>query len=131
MGKDKKKAPHRKQCKACPWRKDVVPERDIPNGYCKTRHENLKNTIARPGEIVFGALRVMACHDSPVGREEPCVGWVMHQLGPGNNIGLRMRALDGRYNNYETVGEQHTTLEATLGLEDDEEEIDWGDEEDE
>lgn len=35
------------QCKACPWRKDVVPERDIPGGYSKERHRNLKDTIAQ------------------------------------------------------------------------------------
>lgn len=102
-----------KQCKACPWRKDVVPDRDIPGGYCPTKHENLASTIAVPGSLQSTG-RVMACHESKVGRERECVGWVVHQLGPGNNIMLRLSARDGRYNKLETVGPQHQRFEDTL-----------------
>jgi hypothetical protein len=105
----------RKQCKKCPWRKDVDPN-DIPNGYCSTKHANLKNTIAKPGEMRLGpAMHVMACHETPVGKELPCVGWLDNQLGPGNNLALRLRVVMGEIDaNIETVGEQHETFEDTL-----------------
>ena len=57
---------------------------------------------------------MMACHESKPEDEYPCVGWLMQQLGPGNNIALRLRAMDGRFDELELVGEQHETLEATL-----------------
>ena len=115
------------QCKACPWKKNTNP-RDIPNGYCPTKHANLRSTIAKPGDISNvgrGGLHLMACHESDVGKEQPCVGWLSHQLGPGNNIALRFMALDGRFNGLKLDGPQHRTFEATLGKDDDG--IDWGD----
>lgn len=108
--------PKLKQCKACPWKKSVKPNKDIPNNYCATKHANLKNTIARPGDLegIGSTVRVMACHESEVGDESPCVGWVYNQLGTGNNIALRMLARDGRYAGLKIVGEQHETFEDTL-----------------
>lgn len=104
----------RKQCKKCPWRKDVNP-RDIPNGYCEVKHAALESTIAEPGVIQAGPLRLMACHETPPGRELPCVGWLAHQLGEGNNIALRLAVIQGRIDgNIETVGEQHERFEDTL-----------------
>ncbi len=104
------------QCKACPWRKDVVPNRDIPGGYCATKHRKLKGTIAKPGEFrLGGCINVMACHESPVGKERACVGWASHQLGPGNNIALRLYACHTKkFNDMETVGPQHERFEDTL-----------------
>lgn len=105
-----------RQCAKCPWKKSTDP-RDIPNGYCETKHRNLKSTIARPGDLssVFsGTLRAMACHDSMPGKEIPCVGWVANQIGPGNNIALRLRVMSGSIRVPETVGEQHETFEDTL-----------------
>jgi hypothetical protein len=106
----------RVQCKACPWRRDVVAARDIPGGYCESKHAALAGTIAEPGslESLSQPVRAMACHESPMGSEYECVGWVMHQLGPGNNIALRMLARDGRYAGYRTVGEQCESFEQTL-----------------
>lgn len=103
-----------KQCKACPWRKDVRPAEDIPGGYCETKHRALKDTIATPGLVQIGVVRMMACHESAVGAEQPCVGWVVNQLGPGNNIALRLLALDGRFRNVRTEGPQHARFEDTL-----------------
>jgi hypothetical protein len=107
----------RRQCAKCPWRTDVDPH-DIPNGYCEVKHANLKDTIAEPGSVADlgrGSLRVMACHEFPEGRESPCVGWVFNQLGPGNNIALRMQALDGRFKDWKLADvEQHETFEDTL-----------------
>jgi len=103
-----------RQCKACPWRKGVRPAEDIPGEYCETKHRALKDTIATPGLVQRGPLRMMACHESPVGAEQPCVGWVVNQLGPGNNIALRLLALDGRFRNVRTDGPQHPRFEDTL-----------------
>ena len=112
----------KKQCKACPWKVSTVPDRDIPNGYACDKHANLKSTIARPGDLrgIGRSLHVMACHESPVGDEQPCVGWLANQLGPGNNMALRMRARhDKRLSQFELDGEQHKTFGATLRGDDD------------
>jgi len=106
----------RRQCKKCPWRKDVDPF-DIPNGYCPTKHANLASTIADPGSTrgLGGGVQAMACHESPPGREVSCVGWLANQLGPGNNLALRLMAMSGKVDtNYELVGEQHKRFEDTL-----------------
>jgi len=103
----------RRQCKACPWKKSTDPH-DIPGGYCEKKHANLKGTIAEPGRLLSGPMRMMACHEFPEGEEKPCVGWLEHQLGPGNNIGLRMRLISGHIEPFETVGEQHERFEDTL-----------------
>lgn len=103
----------RVQCKACPWRKDVVPDRDIPGGYEARKHKALRETIARPGNLrgMFGGeMKLMACHESNPGAEIVCVGW----LGPGSNIALRMRAIQGDFPEFELRGEQHETFEDTL-----------------
>lgn len=103
-----------KQCKKCPWRVDVDPH-DIPNGYCTTKHAALRGTIAEPGRISFGPLRIMACHETTPKKERACVGWLANQLGPGNNIGLRMAAINGRVETrFTLVGEQHARFEDTL-----------------
>lgn len=117
----------RVQCKGCPWKRSTVPARDIPT-YDEQKHRDLECTIAAPADAqalldmldargddvrAFG-LRAMACHESPVGRETLCVGWVMHQLGPGNNLLLRFIARDGRFRGYRTVGEQCESLEETI-----------------
>lgn len=103
-----------KQCPKCPWRQDVDPH-DIANGYCETKHRALESTIASPGDLsclAGGTIHVMACHET---RDAHCVGWLLNQLGPGNNIGLRLDAMScGNIREVELVGEQHETLEETL-----------------
>lgn len=110
-----------KQCKACPWKKSTSPEKDIPGGYSEEQHEALSCTIARPGDMsgVGRAMHVMACHETTPGKERHCVGWTLHQLGPGNNLALRMRAMsDPSFR--EAVGKmtldgpQHERLEDTM-----------------
>lgn len=104
----------RKQCNKCPWRVDVDPN-DIPNGYCQAKHASLKKTIARPGSFATQGMAMMACHETPPGKEKPCVGWLANQLGPGNNIGLRLAVIRGLVSvDVELVGEQHETFEDTL-----------------
>lgn len=104
----------RRQCKACPWRVGVDAPRDIPGGYCETKHAKLKGTIRSGLESLNGPLRVMACHEYDVGAELPCVGWLANQLGPGNNIALRLRAMRGELPKFTLRGEQHETFEDTL-----------------
>jgi hypothetical protein len=110
-----KKLKRLRQCEKCPWRKDVDPH-DIPNGYCEKKHAALKKTIAKPGDIGAlvsgGPLNIMACHET---HDAHCVGWLVNQLGPGNNIPLRMSMR--QYENarhLKTIGEQHETFEHTL-----------------
>jgi hypothetical protein len=55
-------------------------------------HRALAATIAVPGFAV-GPGSAMACHEHPPGEEAHCVGWLMNQLGPGNNIALRLRMM--------------------------------------
>lgn len=105
-----------RQCEKCPWKVSTDP-RDIPNGYSEERHCGLSRTIARPGDVggMFATQHVMACHESPPGEEAHCVGWLMHQLGPGNNIGLRIQMM--QCENIRAVqldGPQHETFEDTL-----------------
>lgn len=98
------------QCEKCPWRKDVDPH-DIPNGYCETKHRGLENTIARPGEILQ-QRPAMACHET---HDAHCIGWLVNQVGPGNNIALRLQMLS--CNNAHGIrlrGDQHQTFEETL-----------------
>jgi hypothetical protein len=103
----------RRQCKHCPWKVDTNPH-EIPNGYCETKHAALRGTIAGAQPLI-GELRMMACHETPTGRELPCVGWMVNQLGPGNNIALRLAVSMGRVDaKVETVGEQHERFEDTL-----------------
>lgn len=106
----------RKQCKKCPWKVTTDP-REIPNGYCEQKHAGLTVTIAKPGDIttIGRPLRIMACHESNPERALPCVGWLMQQLGPGNNIALRLAVVMDRISaDVETVGEQHERIEDTL-----------------
>ena len=109
------KPPPRVQCAKCPWKVSTDPF-DIPGGYDPDKHEVLSSTIATPGELrVSGPLRMMACHETSSGRELPCVGWLVHQLGPGNNLSLRFAAMTGHLDaNVRTVGPQHDCLEDTL-----------------
>lgn len=101
----------RRQCAKCPWKVGTDPH-DIPNGYCETKHAALSKTIAEPGMVSTGTLHIMACHET---HKTPCVGWLVHQLNEGNNIGLRLAAMTGQVDaNVVTVGEQHACLEDTL-----------------
>lgn len=101
-----------KQCRKCPWLKSTDP-REIPDGYDEAKHRALQSTIAR-GFNLGQPLEFMACHETPRGRERPCVGWLENQLGAGNNIALRMWASKNLREELELAGEQHETFEGTL-----------------
>ena len=105
-----------RQCDKCPWKKSTNPH-DIPNGYSDLLHQGLAQTIAEPGRMSVGDFHAMACHEHPVGDEAHCIGWLMHQLGPGNNIGLRLRMRTcENARHIQLDGEQHETFEDTLPL---------------
>jgi hypothetical protein len=102
------------QCGKCPWRKDTDPHK-IPNGYSVEKHQALSCTIADPEDLSILAapqIHVMACHEE---HESYCLGWLMNQLGAGNNIALRISMM--RCTNLRDVklhGEQHEKFEDTL-----------------
>jgi len=108
----KKKLGRTKQCAKCPWKVSTNPH-EIPNGYQVNLHCGLKNTIAEPGSL-RSTGRAMACHESKLKKETHCIGWLMHQLGPGNNIGLRIQMMGYDLSKVKLDGEQHDTFEATL-----------------
>lgn len=100
-----------KQCVLCPWRKDVNP-RDIPRGYSEDKHLALESTIAKGLSFGSNVMKVMACHDE---HDAHCIGWLVNQFGPGNNLPLRMQMRHCENGgDIETVGEQHKTFEDTL-----------------
>lgn len=102
------------QCAKCPWKVSTDPN-EIPDGYCEVKHANLESTIATEGEINLGAMNVMACHHSNGSDQMYCVGWLSHQLGVGNNIGLRMRMFNcENARDIKLDGEQHQRFEDTL-----------------
>ncbi len=101
------------QCAKCPWIKGSDPH-EIPNGYDEEKHCALESTIAKPGDLagLTGALNVMACHET---QDAHCVGWLVNQAGPGNNIGLRLQLMNCENSrNIRLRGEQYETFEDTL-----------------
>lgn len=100
------------QCRKCPWRTETDPH-DIPNGYTEERHRALAGTIANGIDNLFSdTLRVMACHEL---HDAHCIGWLANQLGPGNNIALRLHVRScTNIDRIRLRGEQHETFEDTL-----------------
>lgn len=107
---DKWKLKRTRQCEKCPWRVETDPY-DIPNGYSAEKHRALKDTID-DGRSIFGSNRVMACHETD---DAHCIGWLVNQLGHGNNIGMRIRMMSCENGDrIQLRGEQHDTFEETL-----------------
>lgn len=102
------------QCAKCPWRVDVDPY-DIPNGYTEEQHRALARTIAKPAvlsQLEETEFHVMACHET---RDAHCIGWVVNQVGPGNNIRLRLQMRNcANADAIRLRGEQHRCFEDTL-----------------
>jgi len=103
------------QCEKCPWKKNTDPNR-IPNGYSQKKHKALSRTIAEPGTLHRGnESSAMACHESVASDKEPyCIGWLMHQLGPGNNLMLRLKMRNYDLTRVSLDGEQHEEFKDTL-----------------
>lgn len=103
-----------KQCATCPWKVDCDPEQDIPQ-YDRALHCKLENTIQSGVETLLSSSRhIMVCHYAEPGAETPCAGWLANQLGPGNNIGLRMAVSAGKMPGPRVSGKQHQRFEDTL-----------------
>lgn len=95
----------RKQCAKCPWK--VATGKDIPNGFAEDARARLRSMIAEPGTFLH-TKQNMQCHETANTNPLPCVGWLVHQLGEGNNLRLRMAAALGQIDgNVQTVGPQH------------------------
>lgn len=106
-----------KQCAKCPWKKKTNPH-EIPNGYTVENHRNLANTIATDPiglQLTRDEINVMSCHESNNEDQEYCVGWLMNQLGPGNNIAMRLKMMScANSKDLELFGEQHACFADTL-----------------
>ncbi|MFX5393147.1 hypothetical protein ABTD32_19290, partial [Acinetobacter baumannii] len=60
-------------------------------------------------------MHIFACHESPIGEEAHCVGWLINQLGPGSNLPLRINMLAcENLDLVQLVGPQHERFEDTL-----------------
>lgn len=104
-----------RQCAKCPWKVSTNPH-DIPHGYCEKKHAALSSTIADPGSLRgLNGMPAMACHEHKPGEEAHCIGWLVNQIGPGNNIPLRMKMMScENADKIQLDGEQHETFEDTL-----------------
>lgn len=105
-----------KQCAKCPWKVSTDPH-EIPHGYSIELHRGLAGTIASQDVLpdLSAPLRIMGCHEHEPGAEAHCIGWLMNQLGPGNNIMLRMSVLDcDNIGGVQLDGPQHERFEDTL-----------------
>lgn len=106
------------QCAKCPWKISTNPH-DIPGDYDPEKHANLQGTIASKGVLEQVTdylnkkpLRIMACHED---HQAHCLGWLMHQLGRGNNIALRIEMTHcTNLNEVVLDGPQCETFEDTL-----------------
>lgn len=100
------------QCKHCPWKVSADLTK-IPN-YNRQQHLDLEPCIAKDCTD-FTNRPVMSCHNSKECCPEPCIGYLVNQLGIGNNIPLRLkvRNWDG-IESIKTVGKQLETFEETL-----------------
>ena len=107
-----------RQCEKCPWKVSTDPA-TIPDGYSAARHHELAKTIAVPGALPDGSpVRVMACHEHPIGEEAHCIGWLWNQMGSGNNIPLRLQLLScENVRDIQLDGAQHVCFEDTLPTE--------------
>ena len=104
-----------RQCAKCPWKVSTNPH-DIPHGYCEKKHAGLASTIAEPGSLRgLAGMTAMARHEHAPGEEAHCIGWLVNQLGPGNNIPLRIKMMScDNAKHIQLDGEQHKTFEDTL-----------------
>jgi hypothetical protein len=107
------KIPRTVQCAKCPWKVSTNPF-EIPEGYDVEKHENLSCTI-NSGLDSLRSNNAMACHHSDGNDQMYCIGWLVNQLGPGNNIGLRIKFMScENARDIKVKGKQHEKFEDTL-----------------
>lgn len=113
-GGNKRRVESVKQCKSCPWRINCEPDNDIPN-YSRELAKGLTRTIQSGLATMHQKVRhVMACHYSKPDEEFACAGWLYNQIGVGNNFGVRLDVMNGKYPAPIVDGEQHENYEDTL-----------------
>ncbi len=76
--------------------------------------DRLKSIIANGNaaeQIQSDTLYIMACHET---HDAHCVGWLINQMGSGNNILLRL-AMRGceNFSKIKLIGDQHERFEDT------------------
>jgi hypothetical protein len=75
-------------CATCPWRKSsTIGGSDIP-GFSIEMMRNLACTVG-PGDAF---RKVMACHGSDEGKEEPCIGYLA--VEGYSNLNARLMQVD-------------------------------------
>lgn len=102
----------RVQCRLCPWKKSTRGQ--IPNGFARDVHDLIRS-MSTPMAALHQTELMMQCHETSDAEPLPCVGWMVHQLGPGNDLVLRMKMIAGHYDgDLRTVGPQHERFEDIL-----------------
>lgn len=102
--------PPRRQCRRCPWKTSTG--RNIPNGFAHDARELVQRMVARSASLIDSHEIAQQCHETLDDDPLPCVGWLVNQLGPGNNLPLRLRVMLGQVDaNVVTVGPQHRRIE--------------------
>ncbi len=105
-----KRIEHPKQCANCPWKKSTKWEDiDCVEGFDMDFYESVRDEYI-PKHMFDKSHRNMGCHKHE-GDDQPCIGWLLHEAGRGNNIGIRLM-LSGVENadELETFGPQHTDI---------------------
>ena len=111
MPPDKEAPETVKQCKTCPWRVAVKPSRDVPD-YDPGIYERMQSTLRSGIDAMFERVRVvMECHNGKRGAKRACAGWLHHQIGIGNNLGVRLSVMTGRLPVPKVSGPQHETFD--------------------
>lgn len=102
--------PPRLQCASCPWKLSINPDA-LPANYGHVDRDAVVRASAEPGSFRRPEGPPIGCHVVRPGPVLPCVGWLVQQLGPGNNLALRMKVIAGVVDDtVETVGPQRATL---------------------
>lgn len=103
-----------RQCPTCPWK--VGADVNLIPNYRPDMHAKLTCTIASDERVPLpgATLRLMACHYSTERKNKPCVGWLHHQIGVGNNIGVRLAVMNSQLPVPKVEGDQYETFEETL-----------------
>jgi hypothetical protein len=98
-----------RQCVSCPWRVEVIPARDVPD-YDPGIYARMRATLRSGLGSMQGTRIVMECHNGKR-QDRACAGWLHHQIGVGNNLGVRIAVACGRLPAPKVIGEQHETLD--------------------
>lgn len=117
-----------KQCANCPWKKSTKHEDiDRREGFDVEYYKSVRDDfVSRPGFIGMSQDHDnMGCHKHPDEDDVPCIGWLAHEVGPGNNIGLRLWLTQFENSwDIETVGEQHKSIYDFFGGQPDDDDLD-------